>query len=294
MRVHRAFMGGAVLAGVCVLLVVCTRGDDSPVVAQVGDAQLTLDDLYRNIPEEYRDRITREQNVEYVKQWIDTELLYREALNRSLHKEKDVRRRLERMRRDLLSAELLNRQQLTSEHIHISDTMVQEYYERNEETFVRPKEVVRFLQIVVDKYSVASSLRSQANAKNFSALAAKHSKTPAEDPRSAPYLPLDELEPRLAAALKNARPGNTRGPVKLDDGYYLLHLLDRQEAGTVATLDEVRGAIVDRLTSEIQKREVERVLSSLRMQTNVTLNIDVIPGAEEAPADTVIPTDEDL
>ncbi|MBD3243177.1 MAG: hypothetical protein GF331_21490, partial [Chitinivibrionales bacterium] len=171
---------------------------------------------------------------------------------------------------------------------------VQEYYERNKETFVRPKEVVRFLQIVVDKYSVASSIRSEANAENFLALAAKHSKVPADDPRSAPYVALDELEPRLAAALKNARPGSTRGPVKLDDGYYLLHLLDRQEAGTVATLDEVRDVIVDRLTSEIQKREVERVLASLRMQTNVTLNLDVVPGAEEAPADTVIPPNKDL
>ena len=33
---------------------------------------VTVDDLYRSIPPEYSDQITRGQNVNYVKQWIDT------------------------------------------------------------------------------------------------------------------------------------------------------------------------------------------------------------------------------
>lgn len=282
----RVVVWGTVFAAGAIVAVTCRTTPESPAVASVGDAVLTLDDLYRSIPPEYRERITRDQNINYVKQWIDNELLYQEALKRKIHKEREMRRRLERMRRDLLSAELLSRQQRENQTVHVSDTMVQEYYERNKETFTRPKEVVRFLQIVVDKYSQALAIRNEATAENFLSLAAKHSSLPAEDPRSVPYIPFDELESGMAGALRNARPGSTRGPVKLDDGYCLLHLLDRQDAGTVATLDEVRDQIVDRLTAEIQKREIDRLLESLRMKTNVTLQVELIPGKTGGSAET--------
>ena len=48
----------------------------SPVIVRIGKSVLTVEDLYKSIPPEYADRISPEQNVNYVKQWIQTELLY--------------------------------------------------------------------------------------------------------------------------------------------------------------------------------------------------------------------------
>ncbi len=268
---------GAVVAGI--LAIGCVRAPDSPVVARVGDAVLTLEDLYRSIPPEYRDRITREQNVNYVNQWIQTELLYQEALKRKLHKERDVRMRLAQMERNLLSAELLSREQASASGTALADSTVQEYYAQNQEMFRRADEVVRMVQLVVEKYGTAVSLKSQITPQNFQQVAAEHSIAPVDDPHSAPYVPMSELPDEFRNALRYAQPGVTAGPVKMEDGYYLLHMLDRQPAGSIAQLDEVRDRIVDQLTAQRQKMQVERLVSSLRMQTNVTYLFDAIPGA---------------
>jgi len=190
------------------------------------------------------------------------------------------------MRRDMLSAELLSRAQTSATQVHVSDSAVKEYYERNTEEFVRPKAVVRYAQIVVDNHGLASQLRRRANAENFLTLASSHSVVPVDDPRSLPYVAIDELPAKVENALAGAPAKSTRGPLKLDNGYCLIHVLDRQEAGSVASLDEVRDDIIEHLTAQAQKREVENLLSSLRMQTEVTLNLDAIPGAGGAILDT--------
>jgi hypothetical protein len=281
----RAFRGLAPLAAVA-LVCACGQRTDSPVVARVGDAVLTLDELHASTPPEYRERITKEQNIGYVKQWIDAELLYQEALRRKLHKKPDIRHRLERMRRDMLSAEFLSRTHLSASQVHISDSAVQAYYENNSAEFVRPKDVVRYAQMVLDNYGLAVEVRNKATAANFLTLAATHSKQPVDDPRSLPYVEEDALPPKVAAALAGAPAGSTRGPVRMEDGYYLLHVLDRQEAGSVAPLEEVRTDIIDNLTTLVQKQEIENLLSTLRMQTDVTLDLETIPGAPGATIDT--------
>jgi parvulin-like peptidyl-prolyl isomerase len=280
----RRFAILAALLGLMALAIACGRRSASPIVARVGDAVLTLDDIRSSIPAEYRDRITREQNIAYVKQWIDTELLYQEALKRRLLREPAIRSRLESMKRELLSAELLSRQQASA--APLSDSTVLRYYEANRETFARPHEVVRCLQIVVDKYAQASALRAQVTPENFLALAEQSSLLPPEDPRSVPYMAPDDLPAPVAAALAGLRVGGTTQPVKVGERFSIVHLLDRQPAGSTATLDEVRDRIVDRLTAQIQKEEIDHVLSSLRMKTEVTFNFDAIPGKPPAPDST--------
>jgi parvulin-like peptidyl-prolyl isomerase len=274
------------VTGAVLLVWGCSRSPDSPVVARVGDAVLTLEDLYRSIPPEYRDRITREQNVNYVNQWIQTELLYQEALKRKLHKRPDVRLRLSQMERNMLSAELLGSEQSSTAAVMLADSTVRQYYEQNRDMFARPEEAIRLVQLVVESYGTAASLKSQVNPQNFLTIAAQHSITPVDDPRSAPFVPIGELPEAFVAPLRTAQPGATVGPVKMDDEYYLLHVLDRQPAGSISLIDEVRDQIVDQLTSQRQKMQVERLVSSLRMQTNVTYHFDVIPGARSPAPDT--------
>lgn len=265
----------------------CGRKPRSPVVARVGDTELTLDDLYASIPAEYRDRITREQNVNYVKQWIDTELLFQEALKRRLQREAVIRGRLEQIKRDLLSAELLTREQIEGGEVRVSDTLVQQYYQQNRETFVRSKEVVKYMQMVVADQPAAQSLMASANAANFAELAERHGGLP-EDLRAPPYTPIDELPVEFQSVLGTARLGSVVGPVAMEDGFYVLHVVDRQPAGSTASLEEVRDAITERLTSQLQKREIERFLANLRMRTNVTFNFDAIPGAAGIDPDSAV------
>jgi parvulin-like peptidyl-prolyl isomerase len=266
----------------------CSRKTQSPVVARVGDAVLTVADLEASIPVEYRDRITREQNVNYVKQWIDTELLYQEALKRKYHKDEQIRARVESMRRDLLSADLLTRENIESGETSVTDTMVQQYYQQNRETFVRPREVVRVMQMVLETFPLAQSVKAQATPASFARLAEQHGAGQAEEVALVPFVPLEELPVEFKTALRDVKTGVTVGPIPMEDGFYLLHLVDRQPPGSVATLDEVRETILERLNSQVQKRAIERFLSQLRMRTNVTYNFAAIPGSRGVPTDSVV------
>src|SRR5271157_3031300 len=109
----------------------CRQKNQGPIVARVGHRVLTLDDLYKSIPPEYSDFITREQMINYVKQWIDNEILYQEAMRQKIDKEEAIKERLRRMKQDLLCAEMINRNSISSQNIQISDDMIQNYYNEN-------------------------------------------------------------------------------------------------------------------------------------------------------------------
>ena len=53
--------------------------------------------------------------------------------------------------------------------------------------------------------------------------------------------------------------------------------MDKQDKGTLCTLDEVRDEVIDLLTTQIQKRKTDSVLSSLREKTEVFVDFNILP-----------------
>ena len=278
--------GGAVTLalGLLCLGFTCNRKPAGPVIAHVGNAVLTLDDLYQSIPPEYSSRISREQHINYVKQWIDNELLYQEARRRKLHREPTIKKRLEKMKKDLLCAELMSRSAVSSDKIRISEEMVRQYYEQHKESFTRQRAVVRFVQIVVDGLGEAWRVRQKVRKDNFRTLAAKYSQVPVEDADNVGYVAVDQIPKEIADALDRLREGGTTAPIKTAVGYHVIRLLDKHPKGTIATLSEVREDIVDRLSTRVQKDKINKMLSELRLKTDVGFNFDRIPAPDKAAA----------
>ena len=179
-------------------LLSCKNKSQSPVIARVGSSVLTLDNLYKSIPPEYSDFVTREQMINYVKQWIDNEILYQEALRQKIDKEDEIKERLKRMKQDLLCAEIINRNAGSAQNIQISDAMLEQYYNENKSKFLRAKDAVRYIQIVVDDAAAAWNVRAKVTPDNFLYCASQYSKIPVPDPRTVPYATLDEIPPQLA------------------------------------------------------------------------------------------------
>jgi len=266
----------------------CTpdKEDSSPkkpegkVIARVGQAYLTLEELKASIPSEYADIITREQNILYVRQWINTELLYQEALRQGVDKEHDIRARLEKMRRDLLSAEIISRS--VRGGADVGEVAIKEYYETNREQFVREAFTVRYEEIVVDELTLAWELRRNATHETFHSLANTHSKfrsaSAAEGNVNPPYVPLDAIPPVIRTAIMAASVPSITGPYRAEDGFHILRLVGRFDKGTIASLDEVREEIVSRLSNITQKGETDRLISDVRSRSDVEFNEDLVPG----------------
>jgi len=250
---------------------------EGPIVARVGNDYLTLAELKESIPAEYSDVITRDQNVLYVRQWINTEILYQEAVRLGIDQEPVIKARLERMRKDLLSTELMSRS-ASRAGIEISDQAVREYYESNREQFVREYNVVRYEDIVVPDMNQAFEIRRTVTHETFKNVAKNYSKTPGLE-ESAPYVALDAIPPKLRNAIitTTALPAII-GPYGVEDGYHVLRVTGKYDKGTIASIDEVRDEIVSRLSSITQKGETERLISEIRARSDVEFNVDLIPG----------------
>jgi hypothetical protein len=287
--------GGLALALlIAVVAVSCRRAEeppkrpDSPVVARVGHSYLTLAELKESIPPEYSDVITRDQNVLYVRQWINTELLYQEALRQKINEEPEIRARLERMRKDLLGSELISRS-AAKVGIEVSDQAVREYYEANREQFAREFNVVRYEDIVVDDMNKAFEIRRTVTHESFKNVAKTYAKARGvELDESIPYVALDAIPPKLRNAILTvtAFPAII-GPYGVEDGFHVVRVVGRFDKGTIASIDEVRDEIISRLSNITQKDETERLISEIRAKSDVEFNVDQIPGvgavSDDAP-----------
>jgi hypothetical protein len=283
------------LASVLVLTVVaasCQREEipkrpEGPIVARVGNAYLTLAELKESIPAEYSDVITRDQNVQYVRQWINTELLYQEALRLKINEEPVIRARLERMRKDLLSTELISRS-ASKAGMEVSEQAVREYYESNRERFVREFNVVRYEDILVADVNTAFDIRRTVTNETFRNVAKAHSKAPGGLDESVPYVALDAVPPKLRNAIITVTVfPSIIGPYGAEDGFHVLRVLGKFDKGTIASIDEVRDEIVSHLSQIGHKDDTERLISEIRVKSDVEFNIDLIPGigavAQDAP-----------
>lgn len=260
---------------------------DSPIIARVGRSVLTLDDLNKSIPSEYSSRITREQRINYVKQWIDTELLYQEALRQKIDKEIDIRMRLEKMKKDLLGAEMISRNSFATNKQKFSEEAISSYYEQHKESFIRESDVVKYIEIIVDNVKPGWKIRNMVTQNNFLELAAQFSTIPVQDPNTAPYIPLNNLPPEISSVIFGIRINGTTSPIKLPDGVHIVRVLDKQNAGDTCLVVEIKDEIVSALSTQSQKKDIENLLADLRQKTDFEFHFELITQGDDKQNDAV-------
>ena len=250
--------------------------DPSQVVARVGHAVLTLDDIRNRMPAEYSDFITYEQNVDYVKRWIDAEILYQTALARKIDQEPAVRRRLMKMRKDLLTAEMIGR--LCTQVSEISDAEIEKYYRDNIHRFTRKETEVKHLHMCIKTLSEAWRIRNETTQNNFIEMAGAHSLDPVAAINGLPWVTRNEVMPEIAEAVFDIKVGGTTPPLKTPFGYYIVKVIDKMGPGTVRPVESAKDEIINHITSDTQKARLDEVISRLRKKMIVEHNLNLITG----------------
>jgi parvulin-like peptidyl-prolyl isomerase len=250
--------------------------DHAQVVARVGDAVLTLDDIRNRMPAEYSDLMTYEQNVDYVKRWVDAEILYQTALARKIDQEPAVRQRHRKMQKDLLTAEMISR--LCTQTAEISDAEIEKYYRDNIHLFTRKETEVKHLHMRIKTLSEAWRIRNETTQNNFLTMAGAHSLDPVPDINTLPWVTRSEVIPEIAEAVFNARAGGTTPPLKTPFGYYIVKVIDKMGPGTVRPVESVKDEIISHVTSDTQKARLDDIISRLRKKMIVEHNLNLITG----------------
>lgn len=265
------------LLGVLILLS-CEKKVSSPVIARVGNSILTIDDLNKSIPPEYNNVITHEQNINYVKQWIHTELLYREAIQRKIDREQQMKTRLKEMKKNLLAAEMINRYSTLNESSIIDENLINDYYSKHKEEFIRESDVAKYLEVIVDDQKTAWHIIRNTDSDNFLDFASNYSKLPVSDLSYVPYIALENIPPDIAQAISSCRINGITKPIYSEMGYHVILVLDKLEKGGICLQEEVKDELINRLSTKMQKQSLENLLSELRLKTDVEFNVDLIPG----------------
>lgn len=249
----------------------CTRTPEpEDVVARVGNAVLSESDLRAALP------VGRmpggpghaaDARRQLIERWVDRELLYQEALARGMHRQPRLRTLIEEAERDLLAAALLDAE-FGGQESDIEETDIQRYYQENRADFQRASSEIRARHILLASRRDANArLQALQRSASFEELATEFSLDPDTRFRGGDlgYFSQEE-EPVLWAACENLPMNEVSQPIRTDYGYHLIEVLDRQEAGTLRELEQIRDRILEALVRQRQQEQLNRLLHRLREQ----------------------------
>jgi peptidyl-prolyl cis-trans isomerase C len=277
----------------CLLLWGCGRKEQT-VLAKVNGAELTLDDLYAEIPEYYWDSVTQEQKLQFLERWINGELLYQESLRRGLQRNATIKERVRAAEKSILIAELI--QQELNERVQVTEEETHEYYLAHQDEFTRKADEVRASQILVPTLDEAMKIRRELEAGgDFQQLAREHSVDPTADQGGdLGYFSREDVLQEVAKVAFSLSPGAVSQPVKSEFGYHLITVTDIKKKGSVRSLNLVEEEIIGQFTAQKEVEELNQFLEELKGKSRIDQNLELLSSASPPGENTSVPPEEDF
>jgi peptidyl-prolyl cis-trans isomerase C len=269
-----------------------TRGgraaDSSEVVAQVGDAVITVSDVQTRIDKQapfvrarYADPAKKRQLVDEL---VQNEALAADAARRGYDKEPDVQRAVKQEMVAVLVRKDFDAKLKVED---VPDADVEKYYNEHPADF-HQKDAVGVNAIFVKDKGKAARAYAQAQTlptgpanleeqqERFREMVTKYS-----DVREAKSLAADLLffsedssvipTPIIEAAFELKAVGDLAPPIKTDQGWAVI-LLTQKRPGINRPLPAVKRQIQQRLFREMRAKALEAFVEDLRKKSNITIN----------------------
>lgn len=254
------------------LLAACSRDPEQRVVAHVGQTVLTAQELTAALPNIADSEFSRLQQERYVQQWLEAELLYQQAMKEKIDRRPDVRRDLEKLRKDYIVSAFLREQ--VDEQVQVSDAEQQEYYQKNQDEFEVVQDLYQLHMILVETLAQAKEVRDRLVAGEDFSLVAKEKSIDHNREQGGAWglVPLQQLAPALASVVAKMKVQEISQPVKSSLGYHIIHLGEMFKKGQVRSYDQVREAILPRLRAQKREQVYQKLIA--RLSEQVDLGID--------------------
>lgn len=237
---------------------------DSKELAKVDDVVITDSDLKQKaelLPERSRQMVNKEK---LLNKMIDEELLIREAQRLNLHEKEEYKYKVENYKRDLLTEFYL--QQYLNER-NTEDNQ-RKYFEEHKENYKSPDLVKISVIRVKSEEEAQDILKKLQGGEDFAELAKKYSLGPlAQKGGDFGFRARKTLRKELGDAAFAMKKGDLNGPVKAEDGYYIIRLTDRREEG-IAKFEDVKT----RVSSDYVRKLIEDRILELRKAAKIQIN----------------------
>lgn len=253
-----------------------TRG----AIVRVGDEVLDGADLAAVGAGDDREPLTLDERRDYVRRWVDTQVLYQEAVRRGVGDDPQARERLRELERQYLADRLVFTE--LRKRTRVTDEEVEAYFAAHEREYLNE---YRVSQILLGTPEEARQALERLRTKSFESVADRLSIDPAgRRGGDLGYLTKGNMMPELEAIVFSMKPGDVSGVVKSDFGWHIFKLVDVREALVAVTLDDVREQIMNALLLEKRRRAYDELLDSLRARARIEYRDPAYaPGAAPAP-----------
>lgn len=264
--VMRIFMRKTLYPAVAALLLLGTPAqaasaaastNPAEVVARVNGADVTGDDIrayVETLPPADREALAADpaKLSQVVRLYLAQRMVLKEAKEKKFDQTPDAKAQLERVR-DVALSELYLASVVKVPDGFPSDAEVQAAYDANKTAFLTPRQY-KLAQIFVhapkeDKTKLdAVTAKLKEKGADFGRLAGQFSDEPASAEKGGAlgWLPETQLVPEIRTAVSGLAKDGVSEPIRMDDGWHLLKLLDTKAAGTAALAD-VKPALIARL-----------------------------------------------
>lgn len=259
-------------------------GENAGEIVRVGDAVLTGGDLDRLVPEDEQIPLTFEERREFVRRWVDTEVLRQEALRRGLKTDPYVEARLKELEQQFLADYLVFAE--LRKRTEVSEEEVEGYYAAHEREYLNE---YRVSQILVGTPEDAARVTELLKTKSWTWVANRYSiDAGAKRGGDLGYLTKGNMIPELEAMVFDMKPQDVTGVVKSDFGYHIFRLDDVREALVPVGLDDVREQIMNTLMLEKRRKAYREFLDSLKAKAVIAYKDEsyLRPAAREPQVDT--------
>ncbi|OEC38049.1 peptidylprolyl isomerase [Pseudomonas sp. 1D4] len=243
-------------------------------VARLGALALEADELTA-LPAESREQLREDRPA--LEAWIRGRLAEKALLQQAEAQGWEDRPEIRRMTRAATEQVLLRTYLEAVSQVpegYPSDAELQAAYDAGKANWTTPP-MLRVAQIFlavgperseeqVRKQAQDLARRARAEGADFAALARQHSedRASAEQGGDSGLQPLQQYLPAMRQVLLGLKPGAVSDPVRSQDGYHVLRVLEAQPSRT-ATLDEVRGRLRDALRAQRQQQVARAYLDGL-------------------------------
>jgi parvulin-like peptidyl-prolyl isomerase len=244
------------------------------VLAEVNGSKLTYEFLMDQFPEEYQASITKDQLGRAVEAWIETELIYQEALKQNVDKEKRVKNIIQQKSKDIIAARFIDLS-VTMDDIGVGAN-VDSIYAANQDLFTAQEPMYRLSHIILASKGGADAVYKRLlSGDDFNALVRDYSEDEQSRKNNGEIGLLAEsgLEPNLMEALREAQEGGYTKPIQSQSGYYhIFWVKEKIASGTLLKLDDIREEIIESIKADNQQTAYTEMLNRLMDAADIKRN----------------------
>jgi parvulin-like peptidyl-prolyl isomerase len=247
-----------------------TQKPPKDVISRVNEGVLTEKDLEMDIPEAQRGVITLQQKRDYVRAWIENEILHQEAKRKKIDQDEAVKWRIDRAVRSTIIEAFLEKE--LGDRVKVSEDEAKQYYQKNKNAFRREEDEARISHILVRNIAEAGliTVRLQ-DGESFEVIAKDMSLDEASQERGGDmgYVLLSNLPPDFYRAVTKLGIGGISAPIRTDYGFDIIMLTDRKEKGSIKEYELVKDQVINSLIFTKKKRELGNLFEELKKEAKV-------------------------